>query len=113
MTNQQADLNGRSHSGRRDVSLRILIDHASFPAKSLGYAGETIPMDGVDSRREFKFAGVAARTVSACRIVCSIDWLLSALMAVLAALVLNRTRFLGHSVGLRGHGHVRKLVLAA
>ncbi|QXM24125.1 hypothetical protein KO353_12705 [Elioraea tepida] len=29
------------------------------------------------------------------------------------ALLLNRTRFLGHSVGLRGHGHGRKLVLAA
>jgi hypothetical protein len=26
---------------------------------------------------------------------------------------MNRTRFLGHSVGLRGHGHGRKLVLAA
>jgi len=26
---------------------------------------------------------------------------------------MNRTRFLGHSVELRGHGHGRKLVLAA
>jgi hypothetical protein len=30
-----------------------------------------------------------------------------------AHLTVNRTRFLGHSVGLRGHGHGRKLVLAA
>ena len=31
--------------------------------------------------------------------------------AVTRAQMMNRTRFLGHSVGLRGHGHGRKLVL--
>jgi hypothetical protein len=88
MTNQQADLNGRSHSGRRGVGLHILIDRANFPAKPSYCAGETIAMDAVDSRREITLAGVVARTLSACRVICSIDRLLSALLAVLAALVL-------------------------
>jgi hypothetical protein len=62
-------------------------------------------MDVVDSRKETTSTGFAARSLAACRVICSVDRLLSLLMAVLAALVLvglMGTQALAHD----GHGAV-------
>lgn len=88
MTNQQADLIGTSLIGRLGAWPRMLFDRARFAATPWCCAGETIAMDVVNSRRETTFTGLAVRTISACRVICSVDRLLSVLMAVLATLVL-------------------------
>lgn len=45
-------------------------------------------MDVVDSRRQGTFTGIAARSISACRLICRVGHLLSLIVAVMAALVL-------------------------
>jgi hypothetical protein len=105
MTNQQADLKETSLIGRLAAWPRMLFDRARFAATPQCCAGETIAMDVVGSRKETTFTGVATRSLSACRVICSVDRLLSLLMAVLAALVLVGllgTQALAHD----GHGAV-------
>jgi hypothetical protein len=105
MTNEQADLKESSLIGRLGAWQRLLFDCARFAATPWCWLRETIAMDVVDSREETTFTGLAARSLSACRVICSVDRLLSLLMTVLAALVLVGllgTQALAHD----GHGAV-------
>jgi hypothetical protein len=88
VTSRQADLKGTSLIGRLGAWLSMLFDRARFAATPQCCARETIAMNFVGSRKETTFTGAAVRTISACRGICSVDRLLSMLMAVLAALVL-------------------------
>jgi hypothetical protein len=105
MTNQQADLKETSRIGRMGALPHMLFDRARFAATPPCCAGEIIAMDVVDNRKETTSTGLAARSLSTCRVICSVDRLLSLLMAVLAALVLVGllgTQALAHD----GHGAV-------
>jgi hypothetical protein len=88
MTNQQADMKDESLIGWLRASPRKLVDRAGFPATPSCCGRETTTMNVVDSRKEITLAGAFARIIPSCRVICSVDRLLSLLLAVLAGLVL-------------------------
>jgi hypothetical protein len=88
MTRQRGDLKGTSPIGRLGAWPRFLFDRARFEAIDPYCVGENLAMDVANCGKETTFTGLAARALSACRVICSVDRLLSMLMAVLAALVL-------------------------